>query len=281
MVLIMRIGNNPLKSATIPPPARVVVLVITHLPEMESDYHRGRFNVLKRSVTSMIENIGVKDCDFIAWDNGSCQQVRDWLDGQFCKRFLSCNIGKTNALKSVMRMLPEGTILAYGDDDIEYFPGWLAPQIEILETFPNVGTVTGWPVRIAGTWGVDATKEWVENYPNPVKEMVCDFEQGRFIPDEWERDYCESIGADYDGYRSLTWGVQDFRITYKGVQAYAMSQHAQFVCYPERVEHLIPWTDKAMASEVEFDKAVDAAGLLRLATAERLTRHMGNVLEIA
>jgi hypothetical protein len=60
-----------------------------------------------------------------------------------------------------------------------------------------------------------------------------------------------------------------------------MSQHAQFVCYPERVEHLIPWTDKAMASEVEFDKAVDAAGLLRLATAERLTRHMGNVLEIA
>jgi hypothetical protein len=278
----MRLGNNPLKAATVAPPARVVVLVITHLPEMESDYHCGRFDVLKHSVTSMIENIGVKDCDFIAWDNGSCQQVRDWLDGQFCKQFLSCNIGKTNALKSVMRMLPEGTILAYGDDDIEYFPGWLAPQIKILETFPNVGTVTGWPVRITGTWGVETAKQWEAvgtKLGTRLDGSFMEFERGRFIPDAWERDYCESIGADYDGYRSLTWGVQDFRITYRGVQAYAMSQHAQFVCYPERVEYLIPWTDAAMPNEIAFDRAVDAAGLLRLATVERVTRHMGNVLE--
>jgi hypothetical protein len=267
----MRIGNNPLKSATIPPPARVVVLVITHLPEMESDYHRGRFNVLKRSVTSMIENIGVKDCDFIAWDNGSCQQVRDWLDGQFCKRFLSCNIGKTNALKSVMRMLPEGTILAYGDDDIEYFPGWLAPQIEILETFPNVGTVTGWPVRLMGAWGEIGTLTWANQHA-----LV---EAGKFIPSEWDQDYCSSIGRDYESYKTHVWGIQDSRITYKGVSAYAMSQHAQFVCYPERVEPLIPWTGAAMANEISFDKAVDTAGLLRLATVERLTRHLGNVLE--
>jgi hypothetical protein len=58
-----------------------------------------------------------------------------------------------------------------------------------------------------------------------------------------------------------------------------MSQHAQFVCYPERVEPLIPWTGAAMANEISFDKAVDTAGLLRLATVERYTRHMGNVLE--
>jgi hypothetical protein len=271
MVLIMRIGNNPLKSATIPPPARVVVLVITHLPEMESDYHRGRFNVLKRSVTSMIENIGVKDCDFIVWDNGSCQQVRDWLDGQFCKRFLSCNIGKTNALKSVMRMLPEGTILAYGDDDIEYFPNWLAPQIEILETYPNVGTVTGWPVRLMGAWGELGTLTWANR--------CAEFETGKFIPSEWDRDYCSSIGRDYEDYKTHVWGIQDSRITYKSVQAYAMSQHAQFVCYPERVEKLIPWTDQAMPNEIAFDRAVDHAGLLRLATVERYTRHLGNVLE--
>jgi hypothetical protein len=68
------------------------------------------------------------------------------------------------------------------------------------------------------------------------------------------------------------------RITYHGVQAYAMSQHCQFVCYPERVEPLIEWTDRVMQDEIPWDKAVDIAGLLRLSTVERYTRHLGNVL---
>lgn len=275
----MRTANNPLKSATLPAPARVVVLVITHLPEMESAYHRGRFEVIKRSLDTLEDNAIGLDYKLIIWDNGSCVQVKEWAQYVSAPHtlILSKNIGKTNALKSVMRMLPAGSILAYGDDDIEYMPNWLAPQIEILETFPNVGTVTGWPVRITGGWGVDSTLKRAKAKYSP--SQTCDIEQGRFIPDEWERDYCESVGWNWESYKTQTWGVEDFRITYRGVQAYAMSQHCQFVCYPERVEPLIPWTDRAMADESKFDKAVDAAGLLRLATVERYTRHMGNALE--
>lgn len=272
----MRLGNNPLKSATVAPPARVVVLVITHLP-LTVGYHKNRLDVIKHSMESLDAGIG-DNYYLMIWDNGSCGELRDYLRQFNADRLiLSDNIGKTNALKSVMRMLPEGTILAYGDDDIEYFPNWLAPQIKILEAFPNVGTVTGWPVRITGSWGVDNTFRWggTEYVQNPPTA----FDRDRFIPDEWERDYCESVGRDWEGYKTITWGFQDTRITYRGVQAYAMSQHCQFVCYPERVEPLIPWTDAAMADETEFDKAVDAAGLLRLATVERLTHHMGNVLE--
>ena len=275
----MRLGNNPLRNAKISPLAKIVVLVITHLPEMQSDYHKDRFEVVKHSLTTLTENINMEpeEYDLVVWDNGSCQELRDWLDGFVCKRFYTCNIGKTNAQKMVMRMLPEGTILAYGDDDIEYFPNWLAPQIGILETFPNVGMVTGWPVRITGTWGMDATRKWMDDNLNIFDPRLLEI--GRFIPDEWERDYCDSVGRNYEEYKTTTWGVNDYRITYKGMQAYAMSQHAQFVCYPERVEPLRLWSDEAMEEEGSFDKAVDAAGLLRLSTVDRYCRHIGNVLD--
>lgn len=272
----MRLGNNPNKGKTIAPLSRVVVLVITHLPEMESDYHRGRAAIIEKSLDTLRLNSLHNDYSLVIWDNGSEKSFQEYLLGwRPDQLILSRNIGKTNALKSIMRMLPPDTILAYGDDDIEYMPNWLAPQIEILETYPNVGTVTGWPVRVTGTWGVDTPKTWETHDGHKDGET---FERGRFIPDEWERDYCESVGRDWDGYKALTWGVQDVRITYHGVQAYAMSQHCQFVCYPERVEPLIEWTDRVMQDEIPWDKAVDIAGLLRLSTVERYTRHLGNVL---
>src|SRR3990172_1485112 len=158
----MRVGMNPLRHSKIKPPARVVVLVITHLPDLEDGYHKTRFGVLKRSLASLINNIKLSpnEYDIMIWDNASCDEVREWLQRWVCNRFLSRNIGKINALKSVMRMLLPDTILAYGDDDIEYFPNWLQPQLDILTTYPNVGMVTGWPVRITSKWGEGSTLAW-------------------------------------------------------------------------------------------------------------------------
>lgn len=265
----MRIGQNPLKQATIEPLKKVVVLVITHLPEMGSQYHKNRLGVVKKSLSTLIANNMYDDHSLFIWDNGSCKALTQCLyyDYEPERLILSRNIGKTNALKSVMRMLRPGTILAYGDDDIEYFPNWLQPQIDILETFPNAGTVTGWPTRLESRWGEESTKKWAQDY-----------KVDRFIPEKWEKDYCDSLGRDWPTHQLNTKNDKDFRINYKGVQAYATSHHCQFVCYPERVEPLVPWTDRAMANERDFDMAVDNAGLLRLATVERYTRHIGNKL---
>ena len=148
---------------------------------------------------------------------------------------------------------------------MEYFPNWLKSQIEILQAFQNTGAVTGWPVRITGGWAVSAAND-------------LDSESGRFIPDEWERDYCDSVGRDWEQYKALTWVLQDRKVTQNGVSAYIMSQHCQFVCYPHLVEPFIEWSDRAMADESPFDEAIDRAGLLRLSTIERYTRHIGNKL---
>lgn len=275
----MRLGRNPNADAKVKPFAPVVVLVVTHLPDTQSDYHKGRAAVIYKSIASLKENIGDVDYDLIVWDNGSSDTLFDVIGlDKRVTTILSRNVGKINALKYVMRMLPPGTILAYGDDDIEYFPNWLAPQIEILKTYPNVGTVTGWPVRIAGTWGVRNTVGWAGAFAN-LGYSEPTLQEGRFIPDEWERDYAKSIGLEWKFHLERTKHIQDYRITYRGVSAYAMSQHCQFVCYPERIEPLIKWTDKAMPPEQPIDEAIDAAGMLRLATVDRLTRHMGNVLE--
>lgn len=269
----MRIGQNPNRHADLPPFPRIVALVVTHLPDLSHPYHKTRFDVLRHSFKTLTDNIGVapEDYDLIVWDNGSCEEVRDWLRGFTCKLFLSCNIGKMNALKFALSGLPPETIVAYGDDDIEYFPGWLAPQIQILETFPNVGAVTGWPVRIASKWGISSALRFGAEHA----EMT----QGRFIPREWEMDYCDSIGRDATSYEAATWGVPDVKIRYKGVEALATCQHCQFVGYAGRLAPLIQRTDKAMIDEIQFDEAIDKSGYLRLATVERLTRHIGNVLE--
>jgi len=267
----MRNGLNPMKAAVITPLAEVVVLVITYLPEMESEYHRTRLDVIKRSLTTLINNINIDTYDLIVWDNCSCRELGDWLAMLGAGLILTRNIGKTNALKSVMRMLPPGSILAYSDDDMEYAPNWLQPQIEILKTYPNVGTVTGWPVRITSKWGEECTLKWAKENAQVEADI--------FIPAEWERDYCASVGRTYDNYCTATAALKDYRITYKGVQAYAMSQHCQFVCYPERVEPFVEWSKYAMPQERKFDLRVAEAGLLRLATVDRYTRHIGNVLD--
>jgi len=234
----MRLGQNPNKNTVVQPRARVVVLVITHLPSVEG-YHAGRFDVVKRSFETLITNMGGLDHQLIVWDNGSSDLLIEWLVKHGIHKFvLSENVGKTNALKSIMRMLPPDTILAYGDDDIEYFPNWLAPQIEILETYPNVGVVTGWPVRIASKWGEKSVEKlFGDAWGKPKVQINSPFgnwliETGRFIPDEWERDYCESVGRNYTEYAMSTNLLADTRITYKGIQTYATSQHCQFVCYP-------------------------------------------------
>ena len=58
-----------------------------------------------------------------------------------------------------------------------------------------------------------------------------------------------------------------------------MAHHCQFMAVAGRIADMPQWSDEAMAAEQSFDKMIDEAGLLRLTTTERLTRHMGNVLD--
>jgi len=263
----MRVGINPLSRSSIKPPSKHIAAVITHLPNM-GGYHERRMDVIKLCLTSMRKHAGI-DCQFYVWDNGSCNELRTWITSKFRPDFFTAspNIGKSNARKAIFSSFAPDTIIAMSDDDILFYPDWYKLQEKTRVHFGAV-QVSGDPIRTSFRWGCENT---IKNAPGKIKS-------GKFIPDGWEHDFAISIGRDPEWHKNYTAKDLDYRVTYKGVQAYCTGHHCQFIA---RVGDILPamvWSDEAMADEKPFDIAVDKLGL-RLCTTERLSRHIGNVID--
>lgn len=267
----MRIGTNPLADVTLPPMPGIVLAVITHLPSKDG-YHAQRFDVIQACMDSMRSHAG-KDYPLYVWDNGSAAWFRDWLVRGLNPDYLtlSPNIGKASARTAILRAFPSQTVICLADDDILFSPGWLEPQLELLTGFPNVGVVSGCPIRTQFRWATESTLKWARENAVVVK--------GRYIPDEWEYDFCRSIGRDYLEHLEDTANEVDYLIQYKGLKAYATAHHMQFIGYAGRLGAIGLWPNRAMRVEKTWDTAIDNLGLLRLTTIDRYVQHMGNVLE--
>jgi len=261
-----RIGNNPNKSMHKVEIPSVVAGVITYLPSMNG-YHGKRLEVVKTSLLSMRENAGTK-CSIMVWDNGSCKELIDWLQNEYKPDtlILSKNVGKNNAKTAMARMLRSETILGIADDDIYYYPGWLKESIKLLVGFPNVGVVSAYPVTTQFRWGCENTKKWA--YENG-KVL-----EGKLIPEQWSKDFCSSVGREYKALKE-----HEYAVEYKGMKAYLTAHHCQFIGYSGILQRFPDWREYALNPESPFDKAIDNAGYLRLTTFDRLSRHIGNVID--
>ena len=265
----MRVGDNPNRSAAANNYTPVVLTCVTHMPN-QVGYHAKRLEVIQTCLTTMRE--GHEDKTMIVWDNASCRQLRNWLQYDFEPDvlILSENIGKNSARTSMARMLPPDRIMTYSDDDIYFYDGWLEPQLELIEHFPNVACVTGYPVRTSFRWGCDNTLAWAKENGK--------LEEGRFIPREWENEFAISIGREPKDHERTSLEDNDYRVTYNGKQAYCTSHHCQFVAPVRKVNRIVQYWAEAMPDEKPFDIMMDKIGL-RLATTQRYTRHIGNVID--
>jgi hypothetical protein len=266
----LRIGHNPLRADKVPELPTRIMSVITHLPN-RSGYHQYRLDVIKACLTSMRN--GAPGIPVMVWDNGSCAYLTDWLRDEYKPEtlILSPNIGKSSARAALFRMVRTDAIMALSDDDMLFFPGWWDASQKLLESFPEVGKVSCYPVRTQGRWGCSSTKEWAANNGK--------LEVGIFVTEEEERDFCTSVERDYDWHLNYAKDDKDYRVTYKGLQAYCYAHHCQFMA---RVGVIVPFLERcndAMANEKPFDIAVDNAGLLQLTTAKRYSRHIGNMID--
>ena len=219
----------------------------------------------------MLQGIG-REYSLLVWDNGSIPELLRWIGEETKPDILieSQNYGLTFAKAAIAKMLPPNAILCYSDDDMLFMNDWLAPQLDILTTFPNVACVTGYPVRTSFRWGNENTKAWARDN--------AFLESGRFIPQEWDDDFALSVGRSVEYQRNYTKDDIDWRITYKNQKVYATSHHCQFIGYAGKVAQALQHGNKALESETGFDVELDKIGL-RLATTNRLARHIGNVLE--
>ena len=263
----MRIGSNPLHDARVKGFPPVVACVITHLPHRDG-YHAKRLEVIQACISSMTK--GAPGVPLVVWDNGSHPVLKEWLKSLHPYLLIeSANVGKSSARAALFRMFPPSTLVAMSDDDILFYPGWLDAEAEVLTTFPCVACVTGNPIRTSFRWGCENTIKWMSDHGI--------LETGRFIPDEYERDFCDSIGRVYESHRKNTAAEQDYRGVYNGIYAYATSHHCQFIATSGHILPALRYDDAAMADEKPFDMALDRIGL-RLSTVKRYSRHIGNVL---
>lgn len=278
-----RIGINPARGkVTEHRPARVTVALVTYIPNL-AGYFEHRLDVLRLALASLASHTAPPH-DLMIFDNASCPQVVAYLrqmqeQGLVDYLILSeRNIGKIDALRVLFNAAP-GEIIAYSDDDILFYPGWLEAHLKVLEGFPQVGMVSGVAVRNAAGHAHRSLDRLAEQGVPGLTAV-----RQRRIPDAWEIDWAASTGRDPQAHLQATREHLDlvFRMEKPGsaCEAIASANHFQFVTPKQVILQALPstWTGKLMGSMIELDEAVDSLGYLRLSTVGRFTRHLGNAL---
>jgi glycosyltransferase involved in cell wall biosynthesis len=279
-----RIGINPARGKTSNyRPAHVTVAMLTYIPDL-SGYFEQRLQVLQLVFASLLAHTSIPH-DLLVFDNGSCATVVDYLLGMQGAGHIDYlirakqNIGKIDALHILFNAAP-GKIIAYSDDDILFYPGWLEAHLDILRFFSDVGMVSGVPVRNAANHA-RRSLDALTTKTNPGFKVL----QERRIPDEWEIDWAISTGRDPDRYLAETRDQTDLVLQQWVdencyLEAIGSANHFQFVTPKEVILQALPpdWTSKLMGHMIELDEAIDNLGYLRLSTPKRYTRHLGNAL---
>jgi len=272
----MRIGQNPAKFVKeVARPERITVAVLNYIPFL-SGFYAEALDVLKTCLESARTDPGL-EMDLLVFDNGSCEEVRQWLldehqAGRIQYLILSeKNLGKGGAWNIILAGAP-GEIIAYADSDVLFSPGWLKRSVEILETYPNVGMVTARPFRTREEV-YSATVEWASHTPDVQVEV------GQLIPWETFLEFDLSLGQSEEEIRQRYESTRDVRLIYRGVTAFAGASHWQFTAWKSTLQAFLPFSmDRPMGQVKQLDERVNAAGLLRLMTAEPLAMNMSNTL---
>ncbi len=281
-----RFGINPSRGKTLDFEApRVTVAVLTFVPNL-SGYFQHRLEVSKLALQSILKNTEGA-YELLVFDNGSCPELVQYLkqlhaEGQIDTLVLSRhNIGKLNALWRIGQ-LAMGELIAYTDDDVYHMPGWLEKHIEILDTYPNVGAVTGFYIKQRVNMSSNATLKWARELEAQDLNAV---QRGQLIPRKWEEEYMDNSGRSEERYQSEIAGLEDIVLTWQGVKAWVSAHHFQ-VMLPKKVllETLSEmleggWSNLMMGRMVEMDDRIDGKGYLRLTTYEQTMRLLGNAID--
>jgi Predicted glycosyltransferases len=270
----MREGQNPAKSVNeVAKPQRITVAVLNYIPFI-SGYYADMLNVLQTCLGSIWANTDLP-YDLLVFDNGSCAEVKDYLNTQVKEGRIQYlilsekNLGKGGAWNIILEAAP-GEVIAYTDNDCYFYPGWLSKSLQLLETFPNVGMVTSRPFPGRKEHN-SATFEWAENTPE------AKLYSGKFLDWETYASFTMSLGIDEVQVREWFEDNIDYRIDYHGLTAQIGASHYQFLSYKKVIRDFLPFEmDRPMGQVRQLDIRVNEAGYLRLMTAEPLMQNMSN-----
>lgn len=273
-----RYGMNPARKENINyTPSKVTAAMVTYIPSLEG-YFAHRLDVLKLSLESLIHSLD-QQCDIMILNNGSCDQVSDYLESQLTAGRIDYvihsqrNLGVIGGFKVLFNAIP-GDIVAYSDDDVLYYPGWLDAHLKILNLFPRVGMVSGAPVGYSSEHALSSVSKFIANSPSMLEVT----EKPRIK--EWEEQWAESTGRSVNEHLEAIKKTPNVHLTFQGVEAVQSAKHFQFVTPQEVIcQAFSPeWSGSLMDGLVSLDESVDNLGYMRLSTPDRYTRHIGNTL---
>jgi len=255
-------------------PARVTAAILTYVPN-DVGYFKDRFDVMRVCIESILKNTQ-EPFDLMVFDNGSSAEVVDYLSkqrdaGNIDLLMLSGkNIGKIGALQIMFKAAP-GEIIAYCDDDVFFLPGWLKRHLEVIDTYPDVGAVTGMYIKPHMKEGVETTMRF-------AARQDVEMEKGNLVDKNLEIHYIANMGRTWEQYQKEINGLEDVRITYKGIKTYASAGHYQFVAVKDRILKAMPnkWKSNLMGQMRELDIMIDQLKMLRLCTTPATVRLLGN-----
>jgi len=272
----MRIGQNPAKFvSTVAKPERITLAILNYIPFI-SGFYAESLAVLQKCLASARNEAGLP-FDLLVFDNGSCDEVQDWLLAEQRAEHIQYlllsgkNLGKGGAWNQIFSGVP-GEILVYADSDVLFFPGWLKRSVELLETYPNVGMVTARPYRTNPDF-YSNTVAWGKESPDVVVEI------GAFIPWQTFLEFDLSLGQTEAEIRQHYESTTDVRLNYRDTQALAGASHWQFTAYKSVLQKFLPFEmDRPMGQVKQLDQRMNAAGFLRLMVTDPLAMNMSNTL---
>lgn len=274
-----RIGTNPARKKTmLYTPQKITVAVMVYIPHQQG-YFKNRFEIFRLCIASLRIHTKVP-FDLLVLSNGSCKEIVDQLREMQDKGSIDYliisgrNQGVIGGYKMIFSAAP-GSIVAYCDDDVVFYPDWLEEQLKVMKAFSNVGMVSGVPVRSGADHANQSIQSVIENPPKGIR-----VEKTRKIPDEWERDWCISTGRDPEEHLESTKQKMDIVLSKNGVEAIASANHFQFIAPKDVILKALPedWSKNLMDSLVPLEERVDQMGYLRLSTTGRFCRHIGNTI---
>lgn len=257
-------------------PARTTGVMLTYNPK-GGGYFEDRPAVTKLSIASLIAHTS-GEYDFMVFDNGSSPEMVEYLvdlkqRGVIQYLILSeRNIGYGAALNVAFRTAP-GEVIAFTNDDIFFYPGWLNKHLEILDTFPDVGMVSGQLVE--GDFLHDAVVQVAEKH----KFSIENFD----IPRKWTEHWCEGLGLDVDVYlsRPEVQSLKNYKVELNGVQAFAGATGYAFMFTKKFLNEMPRFSEdgKIGGGDTNWHRAANKIGRLRLTTCELTTDHIGNEID--